>query len=163
MFDNFLIWLDDRTSIPTLVHKIRHWSVPNSNVYARLLPAMVIFTFILQAITGILLWTFYSPSAQTAWESLYYLQFVLPGGWLIRGIHYFAAQLMPILLGFYLLTLIFTGRYRSPREFVFWTAFFLFLVSLGLSLTGDLLSWTLSGYSATLVRVRFLQMLPFIG
>ena len=69
---------------------------------------------------------------------------------------------MPILLGCYLLGLIFTGRYRPPREFVFWTAFLLLLLSFGLSLTGDLLSWTLSGFSATLVRVRFLQMLPFV-
>jgi ubiquinol-cytochrome c reductase cytochrome b subunit len=163
MLDRFLIWLDDRTSIPTLMHKIRHWSVPHGGSYTRLLPAMVIFLFIVQAITGVLLWTFYSPNAQTAWESLYHLQFNLPGGWLIRGIHHFAAQLMPVLLGCYLLGLIFTGRYRTPREFVFWTAFLLFLLSLGLSLTGDLLSWTLSGFSATLVRVRFLQMLPFIG
>ena len=163
MFDRFLIWLDDRTSVPTLIHKIRHWYVPGGGSYARLLPAMVIFTFGIQVITGILLWTFYCPSAQSAWESLYYLQFVLPGGWLIRGIHYFAAQLMPILLGCYLLGLVFTGRYRPPREFVFWTAFIMFLFSLGSSLTGDLLSWTLSGFSATLVRVRFLQMLPVIG
>jgi ubiquinol-cytochrome c reductase cytochrome b subunit len=163
MFDRFLIWLDDRSSIPTLAHKIRHWSVPRSGSYARLLPAMIIFTFFIQAITGVLLWTFYSPSAQSAWESLYYMQFVLPGGWLIRGIHHFAAQLMPIMLGFYLLGLVFTGRYRPPREFVFWTAFVLFLFSLGSSLTGDLLSWTLSGFSATLVRVRFLQMIPFVG
>ena len=163
MFDRFLIWLDDRTAVPTLAHKIRHWSVPHSSSYARLLPAMVIFTFLIQAITGILLWSFYSPGAQSAWESLYHLQFTLPGGWLIRGIHHFAAQLMPILLGCYLLGLIFAGRYRSPREFVFWAAVLLFLLSLGLSMTGDLLSWTLSGFSATLVRVRFLQMLPFVG
>ena len=163
MFDRFLTWFDDRTSAPTLFNKVRGWSVPQSNPYARLIPAMVIFTFIVQVITGILLWTFYSPSAQTAWESLFYLQHKLPGGWLIRGIHHYAAQLMPIMLGIYLLCLVFSGRYRTPREFVFWTAFFLFLFSLGFSLTGDLLGWTLSGTSATLVRVRFLQMLPFIG
>jgi len=163
MFDRFLIWLDDRTALPALTHKIRNWSVPNCACYGRLLPAMVIFTFLLQVITGVCLWAFYSPSAHTAWESLFYLQFNLPGGWLIRGIHYFTAQLIPVLLGFYLLGLVFSGRYRSPREFVFWAAFLLFLCSLALSLTGDLLSWTLSGFSATLVRVRFLQMLPFIG
>jgi ubiquinol-cytochrome c reductase cytochrome b subunit len=82
---------------------------------------------------------------------------------MIRGIHHFSAQLLPILLGFYLLGLAVSGRYRAPREFVFWTAFVLFLFSLASSLTGDLLSWTLSGFSATLVRVRFLQMLPFVG
>ncbi|GHT18712.1 hypothetical protein FACS1894189_6930 [Planctomycetales bacterium] len=163
MFDNFLIWLDDRTGIPALLHKIRTWTVPASRCGGRFLPVMIMFAFLLQVITGIILWTFYSPSSLSAWESLFYLQFILPGGWMIRGIHHFSAQLLPILLGFYLLGLVFSGRYRSPREFVFWSAFVLFLFSLGSSLTGDLLSWTLSGFSATLVRVRFLQMIPFIG
>ncbi|GHT12259.1 hypothetical protein FACS1894170_06850 [Planctomycetales bacterium] len=163
MFDNFLIWLDDRTAVPTLIHKIRHWNVPQTKCCGKFFPTLVMFAFLLQVITGVLLWTFYSPSAQSAWESLFYLQFKLPGGWMIRGIHHFCAQLFPLLLGFYLLGIVVSGRYRAPREFVFWTAFVLFLFSLGSSLTGDLLSWTLSGFSATLVRVRFLQMLPFIG
>ncbi|MDR0704750.1 MAG: cytochrome b N-terminal domain-containing protein [Planctomycetaceae bacterium] len=157
----FLQWLDERTGIPTLCDKIRHWSVPTG--YCRFLPTMIIFAFVLQAITGVFLWAYYSPSAQSAWESLFFLQFVLPGGWMIRGIHHFSAQLLTVLLGLYLLGLVFSGKYRSPKEFVFWSAFILFLFSLASSLTGDLLSWTLSGFSATLVRVRFLQMIPLIG
>ncbi|MDR3233615.1 MAG: cytochrome b N-terminal domain-containing protein [Planctomycetaceae bacterium] len=163
MFDNFLIWLDDRTAIPALIHKFRHWNVPSTKCCGKYFPTLIMFAFFLQVLTGILLWTFYSPSALSAWESLFYLQFKLPGGWMIRGIHHFSAQLLPVLLGFYLLGLVVSGRYRSPREFVFWSAFVLFLFSLASSLTGDLLSWTLSGLSATLVRVRFLQMIPFIG
>ena len=163
MINSISTWLDDRTAAPTLFHKLRHWTVPGGSPYTRLIPAMVIFLFIVQVITGILLWLVYSPSAQSAWESLFYMQFHQAGGWLIRGIHHFAAQLMPVLLGCYLLCLIFTGRYRAPREFVFWTVFVLFLFSLGFSLTGDLLSWTLGGFHGTLVRVRFLQMLPCVG
>lgn len=157
----FLQWLDERTGIPTLYDKIRHWSVPAG--YCRFLPAMILFAFVLQAVTGVFLWAYYSPSAQSAWESLFFMQFVLPGGWMIRGIHHFSAQLLTVLLGLYLLGLVFSGKYRSPKEFVFWSALVLFLFSLASSLTGDLLSWTLSGFSATLVRVRFLQMIPFIG
>ncbi|MDR0337989.1 MAG: cytochrome b N-terminal domain-containing protein, partial [Planctomycetaceae bacterium] len=157
----FLQWLDDRTGIPTLYNKIRSWSVPAG--CCRFLPAMIIFAFVLQAVTGIFLWAYYSPSAMSAWESLFFMQFILPGGWMIRGIHHFSAQLLTVLLGLYLLGLIFSGKYRSPKEFVFWSAFILFLFSLASSLTGDLLSWTLSGFSATLVRVRFLQMIPFVG
>ncbi|MDR0520777.1 MAG: cytochrome b N-terminal domain-containing protein [Planctomycetaceae bacterium] len=162
MLDNFLIWLDDRTGIPSLMHKLRHWTVPAAPC-GRFLTVMTAFAFFLQVLTGILLWTFYSPSAQTAWESLFYLQFILPGGWLLRGIHHFSAQLLVVLLGLRFLGLVFSGQYRPPREFVFWTVFAMLLFSLASCLTGDLLSWTLSGFSATLVRVRFLQMLPFIG
>ncbi|MDR2704549.1 MAG: hypothetical protein LBC02_02105, partial [Planctomycetaceae bacterium] len=99
----FLQWLDERTGIPTLCDKIRHWSVPAG--CCRFLPTMIIFAFLLQAITGVFLWAYYSPSAQSAWESLFFMQFVLPGGWMIRGIHHFAAQLLTVLLGLYLLGL----------------------------------------------------------
>ncbi|MDR2438987.1 MAG: cytochrome b N-terminal domain-containing protein [Planctomycetaceae bacterium] len=157
----FLQWLDERTGIPTLYNKIRNWMVPTG--CCRFLSAMIIFAFVLQAITGVFLWAYYSPNALSAWESLFFMQFILPGGWMIRGIHHFSAQLLTVLLGLYLLGLVFSGKYRSPKEFVFWSAFILFLFSLASSLTGDLLSWTLSGFSATLVRVRFLQMIPFIG
>jgi len=124
---------------------------------------MLIFAFVLQAITGVLLWAHYSSSAQSAWESIFYMQFILPGGWLIRGIHHYSAQLFVALLGFYFLGLVLHGKYRAPREFVYWCALAMLLISLACCLTGDLLTWTLSGYSATLVRVRFLQMLPVVG
>lgn len=163
MRDVFIQWLDQRTGIPTLSQKICTWSVPACRGGCRYVPTMIVFAFLLQAITGILLWTHYSPSALSAWESLFYIQYILPGGWMIRGIHHYSGQLLTALLGFYLLGLVLRGAYRSPREFVFWCVLVLLLFSLASSLTGDLLTWTLSGFSATLVRVRFLQMLPWVG
>ena len=44
-----------------------------------------------QGITGFFLWMYYSPSAQTAWESVYYLQNEVAGGWLLRAIHHYSA------------------------------------------------------------------------
>ncbi len=163
MFSTLLQWLDERTGIPTVYGKIADASVPASRCGFRFLPTMILFAFVLQAISGVFLWAFYSPSAQSAWESLFYMQFMLPGGWMIRGVHHFAGQVLVALLGIYVVLLVVRGGYRSPREFVFWSAVVLLLFSLGSSLTGDLLSWTLSGFSATLVRVRFLQMLPIVG
>lgn len=163
MRNAFIDWLEQRTGLPTLCQTLFRWTVPGYHYACRFVPTMIVFAFILQAITGILLWAHYSPSAQSAWESLFYIQYSLPGGWMIRGIHHYSAQLLTALLGFYLLGFVLTGAYRAPREFVFWSIFVLLLFTLASSLTGDLLTWTLSGYSATLVRVRFLQMIPFVG
>ena len=44
------------------------------------------------------LWMAYSPSSQTAWESVYYIQHEMPCGWLLRGMHHFTAQAMIVLL-----------------------------------------------------------------
>ena len=45
-------------------------------------------------ITGVFMWLCYSPSAQTAWESVFYMQEHIPGGWILRGIHHWMAQMM---------------------------------------------------------------------
>ena len=39
------------------------------------------FFFVVQVITGVFLWMSYSPSSQTAWESVYYIQHQMLGGW----------------------------------------------------------------------------------
>ncbi|MCL2119952.1 MAG: cytochrome b N-terminal domain-containing protein [Planctomycetaceae bacterium] len=156
-------WLNDRTGAVTGLKTFWYWTVPATKCVFRMIPAMIIFAFLLQGITGVIMWSHYSPGSQTAWESVFFLQYHIPFGWLVRGIHHYSAQLIVGLLGFYLLASIFRYSYRSPREFVFWGALVLFVLSLCSCLTGDLLAWTLPGYSATLVRVRFLQMIPYAG
>lgn len=121
------------------------------------------FLLCVQLVTGFVLWAFYSPSAHTAWESVYYVQFQVPGGWLVRGIHYWAAQVLVGWLGLYVSWLIVRGLVRAPREFVFWSAMFLGLFALGACLTGDLLAWDREAYAATKTRVSFLNFLPAVG
>ena len=160
---NFLKWLDERTGFWTAIKTVANWRVPASRCCCRFLPTTLVFLFLLQALTGIFLWAFYSPSATSAWESVFYIQYVLPLGWLVRGIHHFSAQLFVLTAGFYVLALIVHGSYRRPREFVYWSALVVFLLSLCSCLTGDLLPWSQSGYFATITRVSFLQLLPVIG
>ena len=50
---------------------------------------------------------------------------MVAGGWLVRGIHFFTAHVMVALAGLYVIQLVVFGRYRAPREFVFWTALLL--------------------------------------
>ncbi len=53
-------------------------------------------------VTGLALWMYYSPGAQSAWESVYYLQYHVQGGWLLRAVHHYAAQVMLVLVGVWL-------------------------------------------------------------
>ena len=61
-------------------------------------PAAILFAFCVQAITGFFLWAYYSPSAQTAWESVYFLQYEVAGGWLLRAIHHYSAHVLLAML-----------------------------------------------------------------
>ncbi len=60
-------------------------------------------------------------------------------GFMIRGIHHFAAQAMVVLMAIHLVQVIIDGAYKAPREVNFWLGLVLMQIVLGLSLTGYLL------------------------
>ncbi len=159
----FLQWLDDRTKICTASENASTRPLPGGASWTRVWPCTIVFTFAVQVITGLVLWMYYSPSAQTAWESVYYIQHEVWGGWLLRAVHHYSGQVLLVLIGIYVIQLVLTRKCRAPREFVFWTAVFMGLCALGLLLTGDLLEWDQNSVSATQTRVGFLNGLPLIG
>lgn len=126
-------------------------------------PCLIAFAFCVQAISGFFLWAYYSPSSQTAWESVYYLQNHVAAGWLVRAIHHYSAHALLAVLIIYVLQYIFSRMCRPPRELVFWTALGLGMLALAAVLTGDLLAWDQNGYAATKTRVGFMNFLPLIG
>jgi ubiquinol-cytochrome c reductase cytochrome b subunit len=158
-----LNWLDHRTGYKLLVHEALNEPIPGGARWRYITGSMLTFTFIVQIITGFALWTAYSPSTQTAWESVYYIQHQMSYGWLVRGIHHFAAQAMMILLGLHFLQIVWDGAYRAPREVNFWLGLVLMQIVIGLSLTGYLLPWDQKGYYATKVATNIAGSTPFIG
>ena len=138
-------WLDQRTGIKNLLHEALYERVPGGARWRYVWGSTLVFTFKMQLITGFFLWMAYSPSTQTAWESVYYIQNEMWMGWMLRGIHHFTAQAMIILLALHLMQVIIDGAYRAPREVNYWLGLVLLLITLGLSLTGYLLPWAWGG------------------
>jgi ubiquinol-cytochrome c reductase cytochrome b subunit len=158
-----LNWLDDRTGYREVVNDALYESIPGGARWRYVWGSTLVFTFFLQVITGIFLWTAYAPSTQTAWESVYYIQNEMTLGWLVRGIHHFAAQAMVVLLVIHLLQVIIDGAYKAPREVNFWLGIVLMGIVLGLSLTGYLLPWDQKGYYATKVATNIMGVTPAVG
>jgi ubiquinol-cytochrome c reductase cytochrome b subunit len=159
----FFQWINDRTGFGDAWRSYADSPLPGGASWLGTLPAVLGFVFSVQAITGFFLWMYYSPGTQTAWESVYFLQYqVFAGRWL-RAIHHFSGQTTFVLACLYLLSLIFSGRYRARRETIYWTVLLMVLCSLGLLLTGDLLSWCQNGYAGTKVRTNFSTLVPWIG
>lgn len=158
-----LEWLDDRTGIRALLHEALFERVPGGARWRYVWGSTLVFAFISQAITGVILWMSYSPSAQTAWESVFYIQHEMYGGWLLRGLHHFMAQAMIVLLVLHLLQVVIDGAYRAPREINFWLGLILMHIVLGLSLTGYLLPWDQKGFWATTVATNLMGLVPGVG
>jgi len=156
-------WLDDRTGYRAVVHDALYERVPGGARWRYVWGSCLVFAFMTQVITGLVLWASYSASAQTAWESVYYIQHEMAGGWLLRGIHHVMAQAMVVLLALHLMQVVIDGAYRAPREVNFWLGLILMQLVLGMALTGYLLPWDQKGYWATRVATNLAGLVPLVG
>jgi ubiquinol-cytochrome c reductase cytochrome b subunit len=158
-----LDWLDNRTGYRRLVHETLFENVPGGARWRYVWGSTLAFCFVIQVITGTFLWLAYSPSSQTAWESVYFIQYEMAGGWFLRGLHHYTAHAMTVLLVVHLMQVVIDGAYKAPREFNFWSGIILLQLVLALSLTGYLLPWDQKGFWATRVATNIAAITPFIG
>ena len=156
-------WLDRRTGYRRLVSWLLYESIPGGARWRYVWGSTLVFTFLLQFLTGLLLWTAYSPSIRSAWESVYFIQHQMELGWFIRGLHHYASHAMIVLLVFHLVQVVIAGAYRSPREINWWFGILLLGLVLGTALTGYLLPWDERGYWATQVTTKILGIVPLVG
>ena len=163
MIKGLMDWIDDRSGIRGLVKEALYEKVPGGARWRYVWGSCLTFVFFTQVVTGTLLWMFYAPSAQTAWESVYFLQYHVAGGWFLRGVHHYMAQAMIVLLVLHLMQVVIDGAYKAPREINFWFGVMMMGVTLALSLTGYLLPWDQKGYWATAVATNLMAEVPLIG
>jgi len=156
-------WLDNRTGIRDHIREGLFENVPGGSRWRYVWGSTLTFTLMIQFITGIFLWMGYAPSGQTAWESVYYINYHMTGGHFLRGLHHWTAQVMTILLVLHLMQVVIDGAYKAPREVNFWFGVILLKLTLALSLTGYLLPWDQKGFWATKVATDIMGGTPIIG
>ncbi len=156
-------WIDERTGVLAWRRRSRDRTVPGGAGWRYVSGPVLMAVFLVQAFTGLLLMTAYSPSSSTAWGSVYYINDEMWLGWFIRGVHHFAAQAMIVLLAFHVLQVLVTRAYRRPREFTWWFGVGLLIVTVEFGHTGYQLPWDQKGYWATKVVTNIVGGMPAIG
>ncbi len=156
-------WFDHRTGYRKLLELMLVERIPGGVKWRYVWGSALAIVFGVQLITGLLLVTAYSPGASTAWASVYFIQYQMDFGWLIRGIHHFGSQAMVVLLALHVLQVVWAGAHLPPREVNWWLGLGLMFCVLGLSLTGYLLPWDQKGYWATQVATNMLGNVPRVG
>jgi ubiquinol-cytochrome c reductase cytochrome b subunit len=125
--------------------------------------SLLLFAFVLQALTGILLVLNYSPSTETAYPSVRYIQEDVPFGDFIRALHHWGSSAMILLLLLHLVQVFVWGAYKKPRELTWMVGVLLLFLTLGLGFTGYLLPWDQKAYWATRVGLGIASTTPGIG
>lgn len=156
-------WLDDRTGIRRAIGEVLFQRIPGGARWRYVWGVMLAFAVAMEFITGIFLWMHYSASTQTAWESVYFIEHVMVGGWLLRGIHHFTAHVTMVLLAIHLLQVILYRAYTAPREVNYWLGLGMMLMILALGQTGYLLPWDQRGNRATQIATTIAGVTPVVG
>lgn len=156
-------WLDDRTGYRRFLSETFERPVAGGARVRTVFGSALVAAFLIEAVTGVLLMFAYSPSSTTAWGSVYFINDVLSAGWFLRALHLFGSHAMVVVAGLYVLQLLLTGAYRAPRELRWWFGLALLLLSLGLAVTGNPLTWDQKGYWAWSVETSIAGGTPVLG
>jgi ubiquinol-cytochrome c reductase cytochrome b subunit len=103
------------------------------------------------------------PSADHAHASVAFIQKVVRGGALFRGLHAYGASAMIILLVAHIAQTFLYGAYKQKRELVWVVGGLLLLLILAFAFTGYLLPWDQEAYFATKVGVSIAGEVPVVG
>jgi ubiquinol-cytochrome c reductase cytochrome b subunit len=167
--DKALAFLEERTSLSVVFKALFQHDVPGFVNPLDYLGEATAFVFINQAITGILLAMFYNASttpvgnATAAYHSIVVIMTQVPLGWVLRGLHYWGANAMVVLVFCHMLRVFYVGAYRKPRELTWIFGVLLLGVVILFAFTGYLLPWDQQAYWATMVGTDMPAYLPFIG
>ncbi len=157
-------WVDERYDVVAPLQKALSKPVPN---YARrwfyCLGGITAFLFVVQAITGIMLAFHYTPTPESAYASIQYIENEVRFGAAVRGIHHWAANGMIVMCIAHMMRVFITGAYRAPRELNWVGGMLLLIVTLAFGFTGYLLPWDQRAYWATTVGTEIAGGVPDVG
>jgi menaquinol-cytochrome c reductase cytochrome b subunit len=161
-------WLDSRFPFTRTVDEALYQRVPNyANAFYYCFGGMTFILIIFQIITGIFLAFYYVPDGAgnpaPAYTSVKYIMDTVYLGWLIRGVHFWAANLLVVMIVLHMARVYWTGSYRAPRELNWMVGVVMLFIVLLLSLTGYLLPWDTKAYWATQVTIKIAASAPVLG
>lgn len=156
-------WMESRTGIVGWTEEFLYEPVPKRGKWLYTLGSATLFLITLQFLTGILLLFYYVPTTDNAWDSLYYMMNDVYFGWLIRGIHFWSANILIIVIGLHMCRTFFSGAYKAPREMNWVIGVLLIFIVTILAFTGYGLRWDSEGFWAWEVGVKIGSYTPFIG
>ena len=121
------------------------------------------FFFFVEAITGLILMIYYTPSPEKAYQSILNLMSNVPFGQLLRDVHRLGAEAMVIFTALHMLRTFLTGSYKKDRSFTWLTGVILLGITMLLSFSGYLLPWDQLAYWAVTVGTSMAEAAPLFG
>ena len=117
----------------------------------------------MQILTGMCLALVYVPSADQAWTSLEYLNYQQPLGWFLRALHFWGSNFMVTLMSIHLVQVFLFGAFKYPRELTWVVGCILFLCTIGMAFTGQVMRFDQDAYWGLGIGVAMIGRFPIVG
>jgi menaquinol-cytochrome c reductase cytochrome b subunit len=160
---DLLGWVDERTGSTGFINYLLWRKVPKGTNWFYTLGSATLIAFVVQAVTGVFLAMYYTPSATEAYASITHLTNDVWLGEFVRGMHKWGASVMIILIFLHMGRVFFFGAYKYPRELNWVIGVTLLILVMIMGLTGYLLPFDQRSYWATIVAMNITATGPVVG
>jgi ubiquinol-cytochrome c reductase cytochrome b subunit len=156
-------WFDVRLGVSKVILPIIRHPVPPDVDWWYVFGSATLVAFIVQVFTGIALVFTYVPSPDNANASIRFITHEATFGHILRGVHYWGASAMVVLISIHVIRVIMMGSYKFPRELNWLVGVGLLFLTLGMAFTGQLLRWDQDAYWTAVVAAEQAGRIPFVG
>ena len=163
VFEKVVDFVDERVGLKTIQAKMLNEPVPGGSRWAYAFGSVLLFIFILQVVTGILLMFYYVPSTDHAYDSTQYIIHEVDYGWFLLSYHFWGSSAMVVMVFAHMSQVFLWGAYKKPRELVWLVGLALFGIVMAFGFTGYLLPWDQRAFWATVVGVEIMDKTPLIA
>jgi len=157
-------WIEARTGLGAVLAVPMGHRVPRSTAsWAYVFGSATMILFVMQIATGICLALVYVPSPDQAYQSLEYLNYHAVLGWYLRAVHFWGSNTMVFVMTIHMIQVFLWGAYKYPRELTWIAGVLLFLCTLGMAFTGQVLRWDQDAYWGLGIGTSIVARMPGAG
>jgi ubiquinol-cytochrome c reductase cytochrome b subunit len=156
-------WVEKRWPVASVMRWGTVDEIPGGTRFAYVLGSATLALFAVLVITGVWQLLYYVPTVDHAYDSVMFLRLQVPLGWLVHGLHYWAAQAFIVVMGLHMARVFIWAAYKKPRELTWVLGVVLLLLGAAFIFTGAILPWDSLGYWAGVVGTNMAGTVPLIG